>query len=279
MKLDGKIIADTILGNLKKKVVFLQQKNITPSLAVILVGDNPASLAYIKQKQNAAEKIGAKIIFNHQQSGISSATLKKFVDEYNTDPSVHGLIIQRPLPAEMGEVTPILNTVSPKKDVDGFVPNSPFDVPVASAVGEILKNVHAQEKNNKEFLPWLKQKNIVVIGRGETAGAPIVSYLQKLECATSIIHSQTPNTEELMKQADIIISCVGKSRVVTPGAIKPGVILISVGIWRDKEGKLHGDYEEEEIAYVASFYTPTPGGVGPVNVACLMKNLLKAAQM
>jgi methylenetetrahydrofolate dehydrogenase (NADP+)/methenyltetrahydrofolate cyclohydrolase len=274
MKIEGKTLADTILQALALKVSLLKD---TPTLAVILVGDNPASLAYIKQKQNAAKTIGAKIIFNHQQTEISIATLKEFVDEYNNDPSIHGLIIQRPLPSAMGDATPVLNAVSPKKDVDGFVPNSPFDVPVASAVGEILKHVHSQEKNKNKFLPWVKQKNIVVVGRGETAGAPIASYLQKLECATSVIHSQTPNPKELMKKADIIISCVGKSRVVRREAIKPGVILISVGIWRDGEGKLHGDYEEAEIASIASFYTPTPGGVGPVNVACLMKNLLQAA--
>ncbi len=276
MRIDGKTLADNILDDLAKKVSSLDGK--APTLAVILVGDNPASLAYIKQKQKAAEKIGAKIIFNHQQTGISIATLKEFVDEYNNDPSVHGLIVQRPLPPEIGDTTNILNSVNPKKDVDGFLPNSPFDVPVASAVGEILEHVYAQnEKNKQEFLSWLREKNIVVIGKGETAGAPIASYLQKLECATSIIHSKTPNPEAVMKQADIIISCVGKSRVVTPEAVKPEVILISVGIWRDSEGKLHGDYEEEEIADAASFYTPTPGGVGPVNVACLMKNLLQAA--
>lgn len=274
MKIDGKAIADTILTGLQKEATHLAR---APSLAVILVGDNPASLAYIKQKQNAAQKIGAKIIFNHQQSAISSVTLKTLVDQYNNDPSINGLIIQRPLPSHMRDVTAILNAVNPKKDVDGFVPNSPFDVPVASAVGEILNEVHSQEKNKQEFFPWLREKNIVVVGRGETAGAPIASYLRKLKCATSVIHSQTPNPEQLLKDADIIVSCVGKSRVVAPGAIKPGVILISVGIWRDSDGKLHGDYDEEEIANVASFYTPTPGGVGPVNVACLMKNLLQAA--
>lgn len=276
MRIDGKTLADNILTTLQGEAKGLSQP---PRLAVILVGDNPASLAYIKQKQNAAQKIGAKIIFNHQQTEISSLTLKKLVNQYNNDPSVDGLIIQRPLPADMGEVTPILNAVNPKKDVDGFVPNSPFDVPVASAVGEILRNIHAQGKNKNEFLSWLKQKKIVVVGRGETAGAPIASYFQKLECATSVIHSQTPNPEQLLKQADVIISCVGKSRVVTPEAIKPGAILISVGIWRDNEGKLHGDYEEEEIANIASFYTPTPGGVGPVNVACLMKNLIQASKL
>lgn len=246
MKIDGKKIADDILSRLVIDKV--------PTLAVIQIGDNPASLAYIRQKQKAAEKIGAKVIISNKISDV---------ERFNNEPNIHGLIIQRPVPLSIGEYH-----VRLEKDVDGFEPNSPFDVPVALAIGEILKDIKA------DF-----SKKFVVIGRGETAGSPITRYLDKLHCTTSLIHSQTPNPEVIMKQADILISCVGKKQIITRTSIKPGAILISVGIWRDEKSKLHGDYNEHEIADIASFYTPTPGGVGPINVACLMQNLVKACTL
>jgi methylenetetrahydrofolate dehydrogenase (NADP+)/methenyltetrahydrofolate cyclohydrolase len=159
--------------------------------------------------------------------------------------------------------------VDPKKDVDGFVENSPFDVPIAQAIFTILKHIGITVNNKK----------VVIVGRGETAGKPIAQAFAKQQCATSIIHSQTPNPKEIMKSADILISCVGKERVVAATAVKPGAILISVGLWRAEDGRLHGDYEENEIKDIASFYTPTPGGIGPLNIASLMQNLVKACTM
>lgn len=252
--INGKEIASNILTTLTGEVTQLKQKGIVPTLAVIQIGDNPASLAYIKQKQKAAETIGAKILMSNTLSDVS---------RFNNDSSVHGVIIQRPVPVSIDTYQ-----VSREKDVDGFEENSPFDVPVALATCEILKQIHAD-----------LSKNIVIIGRGETAGKPIFEYFQKLHCTTSQIFSTTQNSNEILKYADIIISCVGKQNIVTHDFLKPGVILISVGIWRDEAGKLHGDYEESDIADIASSYTPTPGGVGPINVACLMQNLVKASMI
>lgn len=251
MRIDGKTIAEDILTKLTREITNLKKRGVTPTLAVVIVGDNPASLAYIKQKQKAAEKIGARVIVTNTIADLQSL---------NSDPTIHGIIVQRPVPEGVGEYH-----VTPKKDVDGFEPNSPFDVPVAMAVWKLIESTGQHPRN------------YVVIGRGETAGAPIAAFLRKKQCATSVIHSKTPNPTELMKQADCIISCVGKERVVTADAIKPGAILIGVGIWRDDSGKLRGDYNEAEIEKIASYYTPTPGGVGPVNVACLMQNLVKSA--
>lgn len=284
MRIDGKAIAEGILENLSKETETLIGEGIMPTLAVILIGDNPASLAYIKQKQKAAERIGAHVIFDHQPTSLTSGGLFNLIRKYNTEPEVHGLIIQRPIPSEVGGVADVLDKVAPQKDVDGFLPGSSFDVPVAAAIGEILKSTHAtlvadHKTTEKNFAAWLRAQKIAIIGRGETAGAPIARYLEKQHCATSIIHSKTPNPDEIMKRSDIIISCVGKERVVTREATKSGAVLISVGIWRDEGGKLRGDYEEEEITDIASLYTPTPGGVGPVNVACLMQNLIKACKM
>lgn len=280
MIIDGKHIAEDILTRLTKDVASLRLSGVVPTLAVLLVGDNPASLVYIKQKQKAAQRIGAHIVFDHQPTTITPQNLRERVDTYNADPSIHGLIIQRPVPSETGNVAAVLSSVAPKKDVDGFLPDSPFDVPVALAVGEILGYVHdTSNPTEKNYGTWLRKKKIVVIGRGETAGTPILRYLEKQHCATSLIHSKTADPETIMKTADIIISCVGRERVVPAEAVSNGAIVISVGIWRDNDGKLRGDYEEGDIADVASWYTPTPGGVGPINVACLMQNLVKACMM
>lgn len=277
MLIDGKALADAILTDLKSRVTALAAGSITPTLAVILVGDNPASIAYIRQKQKAAEKIGARLIFDHQTASLTGGGLYNLIAKYNSDPAVHGLIVQRPIPKEVGRVDDVLAKVQQVKDVDGFLPDSPFDVPVALAVGEILGAIFSSApKKAEDYLTWLKKKNIAVIGRGETAGRPIAEYLEKQECAMSVIHSQTPNATGILKNSDIVISCVGKEHVVSSDSVKPGAILISVGIWRDTMGKLRGDYNETDIENVAGWYTPTPGGVGPINVACLMKNVIKA---
>lgn len=276
MKIDGRAIAERILADLAGEVGKLKERGVTPTMVVILVGDNPASLSYIKRKTIAAEKIGAKLVLSHQPSAVSYQQLKALIEQYNDDPSVHGIIIQRPLPNESPKITTALQCVVVNKDVDGFLPNSPFEVPVATAVLTILNFIRSHLANAKERP--LEEQNIVVIGRGETAGKPIADVLIKKGCKVDVVHSQTKNPDEIMRAADIIISCVGKSNVVRRDNIKPGAILISVGIWWDNDGKMHGDYDEEDISDIASFYTPTPGGVGPVNVACLMKNLILAVQ-
>jgi len=272
MRIDGKALAEDILSNLTKQVSRLKQKGITPTLAVILVGDDPESLSYIRQKQKATEKIGCRFIFERLPKAALSKEVAARVQMYNRDPHVHGLIVQRPLPQTIDAA--INQHVDPKKDVDGFVLTSPFDVPIAVAVMDILTYIHPQHT-----LHWLQKQNIVVVGRGETAGQPIAAALTRQQCATSIINSHTTNPKDIMREADIIISCVGKQGVVTRDAMKSGVILISVGLWRAENGKLHGDYEEEDIKDIASFYTPTPGGVGPLNIASLMQNLVKACTM
>ncbi len=258
MKIDGRAIANSILTGLS---------GINPTLAVILVGDDPASLSFIRQKRLAAEKIGATLTLDQLPTSATNTRLTSLIDTYNKDPNIHGIIIQRPIPQESAIDQKILLTVSPIKDVDGFVPNSLFHAPVADAVFAILEAIHIT----------LPKKNIVIIGRGQTAGTPIARLFNEKSLRPIIIHSQTPNPDHLLKNADIVISCVGKHRIVRKEFLKPGVILIGVGMHREEDGKLHGDYEESEIETIASYYTPTPGGVGPVNVACLMKNLIKAS--
>lgn len=276
MKIDGKAIAEKMLAELAGQVAELKKRGITPTLAVILVGDNPASLSYIKQKRIAAEKIGAKLILNQLPVTTSYHQLRYIIEQYNHDPNIHGIIIQRPLP-EAQPLTTTLQCVVVTKDVDGFVKNSPFEVPVASAVLTILDFIRSHPAAGGRVRP-LQKSDIVVIGRGETAGKPIADALIKHRCKVAVVHSQTASPDEVIRSGDIVISCVGKANVVRRDSIKSGATLISVGLWRDRKGKLRGDYDEEEIAQVAGFYTPTPGGVGPLNVACLMKNLVIASQ-
>lgn len=288
MKIDGKALAEAILTSVAAKISDLKGNGIVPTLAVILVGDDRESLAYIRQKQKITERIGGRFIFEHLPKTTTPKELAARIAMYNADPTVHGLIVQRPVPIA-GDIRTILNTVKPQKDVDGFIPNSPFDVPIAKAVLDILQHIYhlsfsighfgditAKKEQHPDFSTWLQSKSIVILGRGDTAGRPIAEALAKQHCTTSIIHSQTPNPKEIMKSADILISCVGRKEVVITHDIKPGVILMSVGLWRDTDGKLEGDYSEEEVKDIASYYTPTPGGVGPLNIASLMQNLLKA---
>lgn len=280
MKIDGKAIAESILTSLSFEVNKLSDYGIIPTLGVILVGDDPGSISYINQKRKAAERIGARLLLEELPGDAPVDAIASAIARYNSNASVHGLIIQRPIARARHDADAVLTDVLPQKDVDGFIPNSPFQVPVAKAVFTILENVHKDLRKTGlipvDFLPWIKSQPIAVIGRGETAGKPISEMLSKHTQSLTIIHSQTQNPQAILKEAHIIISCVGKKRVLTKSSITPGSILISVGIHRDQEGKLAGDYEEHDIEGTAGFYTPTPGGVGPVNVACLMQNLLNA---
>lgn len=290
MIVDGKQIASDILERLKSEVDELKNRNINPTLQVILIGQDPASLSYIKQKRKAAEKIGATLQFD-QYDRITPEQLGNRLKALNQDHKVHGVIVQRPVPEDISE-SGALDCISIPKDIDGFLPGSPFTVPVARAVETILDAIFRQLDKNIGFMPWLQSQKIAVIGRGETAGRPIASHLGKLininksntrsvrlnpgPSGISVVHSRTRNRTDILKTSDIIISCVGREKIIRSTDIKPGAILVSVGLSRDISGKLNGDYDETEIATKAAFYTPTPGGVGPVNVACLMQNLLDA---
>jgi methylenetetrahydrofolate dehydrogenase (NADP+) / methenyltetrahydrofolate cyclohydrolase len=316
MKIDGKAIAAAMYESLRKRVGELQKKNIIPHLVVILIEEDPASVAYVRQKQKQGEAIGAKVTVLHYDRNITNEELEEKIKELNADPTVHAMLLQRPVPAHI-DVGKLELLVDPQKDIDGFHPDSPYTLPLPLAVVRILEEVHysssegakateSRSKNNvipdsdwgsmdsrppirvesmfrgnnksKNFLSWLQSQHIVVIGKGPTGGGPVIAYLKKLGITPEIVDSKTQNPEKIIKQADIVISSVGKEEVVKPEMLKKGVILISVGLFRGSDGKLHGDYDEEKIQDVASFYTPTPGGVGPVNVAMLIENLLRTAE-
>lgn len=271
MVIDGKKIAQVILQNLSEKVQKLKEKGTTPNLFIILAESGPASTAYVRQKELKATEIGAKTTVLRKSETISQDELIKLIDELNKDPNVHGIIAQRPLPAHIEHET-IALAVDPKKDVDGLHPASNFPMPLAEAVLKILESIGETKER-------LSSKKVVVIGKGKTGGAPIIAMLRdKLGVSPLTIDSRTQNPSLITKEADVIISAVGKPNILNSQMIKKGSILISVGLHKGSDGKLHGDYEEEEIKNTAAYYTPTPGGVGPVNVAMLLQNLVTAAQ-
>ncbi len=269
MKIDGRLIAQNILDNLKNKI---KKEALSPTLAVILIGEDPASIAYIKQKQKAADYIGAKINNIKFPENVDPLEIVQKIEELNKDVNVQGIIAQLPFPKHLYPRS-IQLAVDPHKDVDGFLPTSSFIPPVASAVLKVFNEI---EKNSKMKI---RDNEILVIGRGRTAGKPIAETLVNNGYKVRVSHSQTAPDQltALAQTADVIITCVGQPEVIKALQIKKGVILIGVGIYRTPEGKLIGDYNEDEIEKVAAFYTPTPGGIGPINVACLMENLVRAS--
>lgn len=278
MEINGKEIAASLLEALITRVETLKEKNITPSVAIILVGNDPASERYVKSKQRKAEKIGATTIRINLPNEISENELVKKIKELNNDPLIHGIIVQRPLPPHI-DSNAVNNATDPKKDIDGFRADSLFLMPLAEAVFKILDEVYKKSQNTKSetVTDWLKTKTIVVIGKGETGGGPVISLLKKKDIPYTVLDSKTENRSSVLKNADVIISAVGKKDVFTSYDIKKGVILIGVGMHKEEDGNMHGDYDQTSIRGKARFYTPIPGGVGPVNVAMLLENLLKAA--
>lgn len=279
MKIDGRILATLIEQQLKKHITEL---NITPHLAVVLVGNNLNSLSFIKQKQQAAKRIGIKLTFFHfPENEVSNALseLKKLAH----NPHVHAIIVQRPIPAQ----NPLLFTqLTPKtKDVDGFRQDSPYVTPVAQAVIEMLKEIYFSHIKNEhkptelfssDFVDWLTTQNITLVGRGDTAGKPIHALLEKHLIPHQIVGHDTKDKENMIRQADIIISAVGKKDLIQNRFLKRGCILIGVGI-SSENGHMYGDYFSHSIQDTAAYFTSTPGGIGPVNVACLMRNVVQAA--
>lgn len=286
MKIDGRLIATHIKNQLKLESEQLKNRGIVPHLAVILVGSDPASITYVDQKKKAAEEVGAKVTLYNLPTTTQLFEIKKLLFSLNTDQSVHGIIVQRPLYSlnitkDMADVL-----VVPSKDVDGFHPDSSFTPPIAQAVMKILQwiaqdvatNPMSPLKQNfaESFRTWIEKQRILIIGRGETAGAPIVATLAKSGIKVDVAHSTTKFMDALLRNSNIVISCVGKSNIVRHKDISSKTILIGVGLHTEK-GRLSPDYEQDEVEPIAAYFTPVPGGIGPVNVACLFENLFKAA--
>lgn len=268
MKIDGLKIASEILSEVKKNTSLLKKQGINPAFAIIIAGDDASSESYVKQKKQKAEEAGISVEIFRFDKNVKKDTIINLIKKLNKDLNYQGIIIQRPV-FEQLKSAEIYYSIVPSKDVDGFLPNSPFDPPIALAVLEIMQTAFPKVS--------LNNKNILLIGKGETAGKPVADFLKKKNFKIQIADSSS-NLGDFTKNADIIISAVGR-KVLSREMLKKNAVLISVGIHKDKNNKIKGDYDEEEIKDYVRFFTPTPGGVGPVNVAFLLKNVIKAARL
>lgn len=271
MKIDGRKIAEEILENLKDRVNELKEKKVIPHLYIVTFGTNPQTQSYLKQKLFRAKQIGAKITIKKFPVGVLPKTVFNLIEKLNKDKKANGIIVQRPLPKQIEEEK-ICLAVSLPKDVDGFHPHSKFFPPVALAVIKLIEST----LDSLDIKDYLKSKKIVLIGKGTTAGKPIINLFKRLNIKTKIVDSKTKDKKKIIKSADIIVSSVGK-KIIGKDDIKKNALLIGVGM-HAVEGKLKGDFNQEEIQDKVSFYSPTPGGVGPVNVTMLMKNLVEATK-
>jgi methylenetetrahydrofolate dehydrogenase (NADP+)/methenyltetrahydrofolate cyclohydrolase len=277
--IDGKALAALIVKEVGKDVASFEKRyNIKPGLAVVLVGEDPASQVYVRNKVLRANESGLNSIERKLPADVDQPTLNKVVDELNQDPAVHGILVQLPLPEHLDEEY-IINAIAPEKDVDGF---HPVNVGRLNSGQETLTPctplgclIMLQRE-----LGDLTGKNAVIIGRSNIVGKPMAALLLQQSCTVTIVHSRTRDIEKIVKQGDIVVAAVGRSEMVKSHWIKPGAAVIDVGINAievDGKRKLVGDVDFADVEPVAGAITPVPGGVGPMTIACLMKNTLTAA--
>ena len=277
-KIDGILIAQSVKDRVKKAAVELKSQGITPCLATVLVGDNPASATYVKNKHKACEEVGIATKDHKLDESTTQSELIKIIDELNADKSVHGILVQLPLPKQLDEFI-TTSRISPLKDVDGLTPHNAGLLAMKKAALVACTPSGIMEMFDYHRIN-LEGKNIVLINRSNLVGKPLYHLLLEKNATVVTCHSKTKNLTELCKSADIIITAVGDRNkfVLTPGMIKEGAIVIDVAISRFQE-KLVGDSDFEQIIQKASFATPVPGGVGPMTVAMLLKNTITAASL
>lgn len=272
--LDGKEIAKAYRSGLQSEVEKLKEQNIVPKLSVILVGNDGASQSYVNSKKKAAEKIGMVSEIVHMDESSSEEEVLNELERLNNDDSVSGILVQVPLPKQVSEAK-VLEAINPDKDVDGFNPinigrlytgERTFIPCTPLGIMEILKHADID----------LKGKNVAVIGRSHIVGQPVSKLLTDQDATVTLLHSKSTNTEEVLKQADVIVSAVGRVHLVTKDLVKSGAVIVDVGNTPDENGKLKGDVDFEAVKEVASAITPVPGGVGPLTITMVLNNTLLA---
>ncbi|MCI8495522.1 MAG: bifunctional methylenetetrahydrofolate dehydrogenase/methenyltetrahydrofolate cyclohydrolase FolD [Lachnospiraceae bacterium] len=274
--IDGKKISQQIKDELKDKVEALKSKGKTGALAVIQVGEDPASSVYVRNKKNACAYIGIESLAYELPEETSEEALLKLIRELNEKEQVKGILVQLPLPNHICE-DKIIQAISPKKDVDGFHPQSVGAMTIGepgflsctpAGVIQLLK------RSNVE----ISGKHCVVIGRSNIVGKPMALLMLRENATVTVTHSRTQNLKEICRQADILIVAMGKPRFIGAEYVKEGAVVIDVGIHRDENNKLCGDVKYEEVQQVASAITPVPGGVGPMTIAMLMSNCVQSIE-
>ena len=274
--IDGKALSALLRQQVSDRVTALKSRGIKAGLAVILVGDNQASQVYVRNKVKACEQTGIHSVLEKHDAALSEADLLARVHALNHDDSIHGILVQLPLPAHI-DAQKVIEAIAPEKDVDGFH--------VASA-GALMTGLpgfwpctpHGCMKMLEHIGYSLRGKHAVVIGRSNIVGKPMAMMLLQQNATVTICHSATPDLKAHTLQADVIVAAVGKRNVLTADMVKPGAVVLDVGMNRDDEGKLCGDVDFAGVSQVASFITPVPGGVGPMTITMLLVNTLESAE-
>lgn len=275
--IDGKQVAQDIRLEIKQEVEELKQKGFQPGLAVVLVGEDPASQSYVKGKEKGCQEVGIYSRVIRKPDTITQEELLALVEELNQDSQIHGILVQLPLPKHISEDL-VIQAIDPKKDVDGFHPISVGNM-VIGAPCFLPCTPHGIIEIMKRSGVDIAGKHAVVIGRSNIVGKPVSMLLLRENATVSICHSRTKNLAEMTKQADILVAAVGKAHFIGAEHVKPGAVVIDVGVNRIETGKLVGDVRFDEVKEVASHITPVPGGVGPMTITMLLKNTVDACKI
>lgn len=274
--IDGKLLAKRTKEELKKECDKLKEEGITPKLAVIIVGDNPASKVYVRNKSKACNEVG--IEYQEYTLGVETKQeeLIGLIQKLNQDNEINGILLQSPLPSHLN-INEAFKTITYIKDIDGFTPSSVGKL----CIGEdtfVSCTPYGIMKMFEEYNINLEGKEVVILGRSNIVGKPLIQCCLQKNATVTVCHSKTENLQKHTKRADILISAIGQPKFVKADMIKDGAVVIDVGINRDENGKLTGDVDFENVEKKASYITPVPGGVGPMTIAMLMNNVIKATK-
>lgn len=274
MEINGKVIQLKLIQELERRIENLRQEGIIPKIAIITLGPEETWEAYVGQKVKLADSLGIEKVLINLRPKQTDEVLS-VIEKLNADPTIHGLIVQRPFPTHI-DTERVIQSVSKEKDIDGFRSDSLYEVPVFLAVNYFINHI-AELLEVPDFGFWLSNQSILIVGKGETAGKPVKEGLKKMGIEAYILDTKSRNREELFSKSDIIIFATGKRVEVPFEKLKKNCILIGIGLHRE-DGKLEGDFDQNEAEGNVLYYTPSPGGVGPLNLYFLFDNLLKACE-
>jgi methylenetetrahydrofolate dehydrogenase (NADP+)/methenyltetrahydrofolate cyclohydrolase len=275
--IDGNALSKQLRAEVAQRAAALTARGLKPGLAVILVGDNPASAVYVRNKVKACEDVGFHSVLEKYEATLPEAELLARIDALNDDPAIHGILVQLPLPKHIDDHK-VIEAISPLKDVDGFHVASAGALMVGEVGFKACTPYGCMKMLESIGLKDLRGQHAVVIGRSNIVGKPMAMMLLAANATVTITHSGTADLAAMTRQADIVVAAVGKRNVLTADMIKPGAVVIDVGMNRNEEGKLCGDVDFDGCREVASHITPVPGGVGPMTITMLLVNTMEAAE-
>ncbi len=283
--IDGRAIAEKVYVDLRREIAELGSKGLTPGLAVVLVGDNPASRAYVRSKDKMCQELGLHSVKLELQASTTQAELLARVQELNRDPAIHGILIQSPPPKQIDEAA-VVRTLDPRKDVDGFHPENVAKLALGDPTGLVPCTPLGCQRLLVESKIDIAGAHVVILGRSMIVGKPLALLLMRkgIDATVTVVHSRSRNLPEITRSADIVVAAIGSANFLKADHVRDGVVVIDVGINRVEDPtsqrgyRLVGDVAFDEVAKKAAAITPVPGGVGPMTIAMLMSNTVKAAQ-